>query len=172
MLHSVPLLFCLFLRILLPFFASFIYGIFFTVYFCRPLSVLPLCFLFALPLSSCWYYSCFILNTGSTCDFLHQERRCSSCGPCRPPCAVQQCIASAGWVLVLISGIAEHHWHMRCALQVCWLQQGCVRVCLSVCLSVCYCCSKGEVWRFIYWDLRFLASYVSAKGQHAEWRTP
>lgn len=108
----------------------------FTVYFSpsfyRPLSVPPHCFLFALPLSFCWYYSCFILSSGSTFNFLHQERRCSICGPCRSLCAVQRCIASPGWVLVLISGIAEHHWHMRCALQVCWLQQGCVRVCLFV----------------------------------------
>jgi hypothetical protein len=45
---------------------------------------------------------------------------------------------------------------MRCALQVCWVQQGCVAwnrcycvraclfvclfVCMFVCLSVCYCC--------------------------------
>jgi hypothetical protein len=106
-------------------------------------------------------------------NFLHQERRCSICGPCRSLCAVQRCIASPGWVLVLISGITEHHWHMRCALQVCWLQRGCVRACLFVCLSVgMLLLLERRGVAFVKWDLKLRVQQVSAKGQNAELRTP
>ena len=133
MLHSVSLLLSLFLRIAFPFFASFIPYIFFTVNFYRPLSVLPLCFLFALPLSFCWYYSCFILSNGSTFIFCNRKdveasaERADRCVLWSG--ALPVLVGSWYWFLVLQNIIGTWDVHYRCAD---CNRAACVRACLSV----------------------------------------
>jgi hypothetical protein len=139
---SIPCLSCF-----VYFFASFFLSLppsitvfFFTVYFYRPLSVLPLCFLFDLSPSFYWYYSCFILNTGSAFNFLHQERqdvawsadRADRCVLCSG--ALPVLVESWYWFLVLQNIIGTWDVHYRCAD---CNRTACLRACLSVRLSVC-----------------------------------